>query len=123
MIAPDTVSDLGGQAVKAAGDHPAAAVDVSDQSRTLELSGPNAARCLNAFCALDLDAAAFPVGMCTRTLLGKAEILLWRMAPEVFHISVARSFMPYVWACLEEARLEFTDAPPGTDIPVDARMG
>ena len=52
---------------------------------------------------------AFPVGMCARTVLGKAEMVLWRIAPEVFHVDVGRSFVPYVWACLEAARLEFVD--------------
>jgi heterotetrameric sarcosine oxidase gamma subunit len=50
--------------------------------------------------------------MCTRTRLGQAEIVLWRIAPEVFHLDVARSFTPYVWTCLEEARLEWTDREP-----------
>ncbi len=78
-------------------------------TQTLEITGHRAAWCLNAFCALDLDLHAFPIGMCTRTLIGKAEVVLWRIAAEVFHIDVPRSFVPYVWACLEEARLEFTD--------------
>jgi len=92
---------------------------VSQRTRTLELAGPRAAWCINAFCALDLDIRAFPVGMCTRTLFGKAEIVLWRIAPEVFHLDVPRSLTTYVWACLEEARQEFADAalpaenPPG----------
>ncbi|HEX3576065.1 MAG TPA: sarcosine oxidase subunit alpha family protein [Rhodopila sp.] len=110
ILAPDTASDLAAQATKAAGDHPASIVDVSHRSQTLEITGPNAAWCLNAFCALDLDIQAFPVGMCTRTVFGKTEIVLWRIAPEVFHVDVARSFVPYVWASLEAARLEFTDA-------------
>jgi sarcosine oxidase subunit alpha len=112
IVAPETASDLAAQAIKAAGDHPASVVDVSYRSQTLEVTGPRAAWCLNASCALDLDIHAFPVGMCTRTRLGKAQILLWRIAPEVFHLDVARSFVPYVWACLEEARLEFTTAEP-----------
>ena len=112
IVAPETASDLAARATKAAGDHPASIVDVSHRSRVLEITGPRAAWCLNAFCALDLDVHAFPVGMCTRTLLGKAEVVLWRIAPEVFHLDVARSLVPYVWACLEEARLEFTDAEP-----------
>jgi sarcosine oxidase subunit alpha len=110
IVAPDTASNLAVLATKAAGDHPASIVDVSHRSRTLEITGPRAAWCLNAFCALDLDVQAFPVGMCTRSLLGKADVVLWRIAPEVFHLEVARSFVPYVWACLEEARLEFADA-------------
>jgi heterotetrameric sarcosine oxidase gamma subunit len=111
-IAPEGASDLAAQARKATADHPASIVDVSHRSRTLEITGPRAALCLNAFCALDLDPSAFPVGMCTRTRLGQAEIVLWRIAPEVFHLDVARSFVPYVWACLEEARLEWADPEP-----------
>jgi sarcosine oxidase, subunit alpha len=108
ILAPETAPELAAQATRAAGEHPVSVVDVSHRSQTLELTGPRAAWCLNAFCALDLDIHAFPVGMCTRTLLGKSEVVLWRIAPEVFHLDVARSFVPYVWACLEEARLEFT---------------
>ncbi|MEA2738382.1 MAG: sarcosine oxidase, subunit alpha [Acetobacteraceae bacterium] len=111
IVAPESAADLAALATKATGDHPASIVDVSHRSRTLEITGTRAAWCLNAFCALDLDLHAFPVGMCTRTRLGKAEVVLWRIAPEVFHLDVARSTVPYVWACLEEARLEFTAIP------------
>jgi sarcosine oxidase subunit alpha len=111
-IAPEGASDLAAQATKATAGHPASIVDVSHRSRTLEITGTHAAWCLNAFCALDLDVSVFPVGMCTRTRLGQAEIVLWRIAPEVFHLDVARSVVPYVWACLEEARLELTDPEP-----------
>jgi heterotetrameric sarcosine oxidase gamma subunit len=112
ILAPEAASDLAARAIKAAGDHPVSVIDVSHRSQALEITGARAAWCLNAFCALDLDVHAFPVGMCTRTLLGKAEVLLWRIAPEVFHLDVGRSFVPYLWGCLEEARLEFTDAEP-----------
>jgi sarcosine oxidase subunit alpha len=109
IVAPEGAADLATQAAKAAADQAASIVDVSYRSWTLEITGPRAAWCLNAFCALDLDVSMFPVGMCTRTRLGKSEIVLWRIAPEVFHLDVVRSFVPYVWACLEEARLEWTD--------------
>lgn len=109
IVAPESASELAALARKAVGDHPASIIDVSHRSQTLEIAGPRAAWCLNAFCALDLDLTAFPVGMCTRTLLGAAEIVLWRIVAEVFHVDVARSLMPYVRACLEEARLEFVD--------------
>jgi heterotetrameric sarcosine oxidase gamma subunit len=82
-------------------------VDVSHRDTALSVSGPRAAWAINAFCALDLHDAAFPVGMCARTLLGKAPVLLWRTAEATFRIEVARSLAPYVWACLEEARREF----------------
>jgi heterotetrameric sarcosine oxidase gamma subunit len=106
IIAPQEASDL---AIQTAVDHPASIVDVSYRSQTIEISGPRASWCLNAFCPLDLDIRAFPVGMCARTLLGKAEIMLWRIAPQVFHIDVARSLASYVWECLEDASLEFID--------------
>jgi sarcosine oxidase subunit alpha len=111
IMAPDSTRGLAAQATKAAGGHPASIVDVSDASHALEITGSRATSCLNAFCALDLDLHAFPVGMCTRTLLGKAQVLLWRLSADVFHVDVARSLLPYTWACLEEARLEFTDFP------------
>jgi sarcosine oxidase subunit alpha len=107
--APEGSIGLEALARRAPGDRPASVVDVSQQFRALEIAGPRAAWCLNGFCALDLDPRAFPVGMCTRTLLGKAEVVLWRIGADVFHIDVSRSLLPYVWACLEEARLEFAD--------------
>jgi sarcosine oxidase subunit alpha len=107
--APEGAVGLEALARRAPADRPASVVDVSQRTRTLELAGPLAAWCLNAFCALDLDIRAFPVGMCTRTLLGKAEVVLWRIAPEVFHVDVPRSLAAYAWACLEEARLEFAE--------------
>jgi heterotetrameric sarcosine oxidase gamma subunit len=82
-------------------------VDVSHRDTALSVSGPRAAWVVNAFCALDLHPAAFPVDMCTHTLFDKAEIILWRTAAETFRIEVARSIGPYVWGCLEEARREF----------------
>jgi sarcosine oxidase subunit alpha len=115
--APPGTAALAGQAHRAAEPYPASVVDVSHATRALEIVGPRAAWCLNAFCALDLDLQAFPVGKCTRTVLGKAGIVLWRVAAEVFRIEVPRSWLPYVWACLEEARLEFTDDDPPEQLP------
>lgn len=109
IVAPDDAGDLRAEALKAAAGHPVSVVDVSHATRTIELAGSAAAWCLNAFCALDLDLAAFPVGMCTRTLLGKVPVVLWRVAGDLFHLDVARSYVSYVWDCLEQARLELAD--------------
>jgi heterotetrameric sarcosine oxidase gamma subunit len=78
---------------------------VSHRTVGVRVTGPRAAWCLNAFCALDLD--AIPQSGCTRTLFGKAEIILWRLDETAFHIETARSYAAYVWALLEEARREF----------------
>jgi len=104
LIAGDL--DAGRLAAHTAGT-PVSVVDVSHRQTAILVSGPRAADALNGFCALDLDPAAFPVGMVTRTLLGKADIVLWRTAPEAFRVEIVRSFAPYVWACLEEARREY----------------
>ena len=61
---------------------------------------------LNAGCPLDLDPSAFPVGMCTRTVLAKAEIVLWRTRQDQFHIEVWRSFADYVSSFLAEVARE-----------------
>ncbi|ODT25605.1 MAG: hypothetical protein ABS54_08530 [Hyphomicrobium sp. SCN 65-11] len=82
---------------------PAALVDISHRQVGLIVSGSSVEALLNAGCSLDLDMTAFPVGMCTRTLLAKAEIVLWRTAGDTFRIEVARSFASYVVAFLDEA--------------------
>lgn len=82
-------------------------VDVSHGRIALELAGVDAAAALNEGCALDLSEAAFPVGMCTRTLFGKVEILLWRRGPALWRVEVARSFGDYLQAFLAEAIQDF----------------
>jgi heterotetrameric sarcosine oxidase gamma subunit len=108
LLAPDGEAPrLTAAATQALGDLRASIVDVSHRTIAIEVCGARAANTLNAFCALDLDPRAFPVGMCTRTVFGKAEIVLWRTAPETFRIEVARSFAPYLLDCLSEGAREF----------------
>ena len=82
---------------------PHSLVDVSHRQGALAVSGPQATTLLAAGCPLDLDASAFPVGMCTRTMLAKAEVVLWRTDPQVFRLEVWRSFVAYVSQFLGEA--------------------
>jgi sarcosine oxidase subunit gamma len=81
-------------------------VDVSHRQVALAVAGPHAASVLAAGCPLDLDAGAFPVGMCTRTVLAKAEIVLWRLTDDRFHLEVWRSFAAYVSLFIAEAARE-----------------
>jgi sarcosine oxidase subunit gamma len=78
-------------------DQPHALVDVTHRQLGFTVTGDRAAALLNAECPLDLRLSAFPVGMCTRTLFGRAEILLWRQAETVFYLECWRSFAAYVW--------------------------
>ena len=87
--------------------HPHSLVEVGHRQCAIELTGAAAADVLNAGCPLDLDPAAFPVDMCTRTVLAKSEMILWRVAAEKFRLEVTRSFAPYVRRFLLEAARDY----------------
>ncbi len=103
LIAPESdAATLGADLARALAGHPHSLVDVGHRQLALELRGRHAEWLLAAQCPLPLDLAAFPVGMCTRTVFAKAEIVLWRTAPETFRLEVARSFARYVVDMLGE---------------------
>src|SRR6202795_4447267 len=101
------VSPTFGALERALVDIPHALVDISHRQFALEVSGPHAATILSGACPLDLDLAEFPVGMCTRTVLAKADILLWRTREDGFHLEIWRSFGGYVTGLLSEIAREF----------------
>jgi sarcosine oxidase subunit gamma len=103
LLAEDSDPALGASLEAALAHVPHALIDVSHRQGALEVSGPGATRLLNAGVILDLDPSAFPVGMVARTLLTKAEIVLWRRAPDLFRVEFSRSFGPYVTAILAQA--------------------
>jgi sarcosine oxidase, subunit gamma len=88
-------------------DIPHALVDISHRQFALEVSGAHAAIILSGACPLDLELGEFPVGMCTRTVLAKADIVLWRTRDDAFHLEVWRSFGGYVTGLLREIAVEF----------------
>ena len=94
------------------GTQPHALVDVSHRYAALSVEGLRAPDLLAAGCPLDLHAGAFIAGAATRTLLGKAEIILWRLrdAP-AYRVDCAPSYAPYVHAFLHEAGREYFQAP------------
>lgn len=95
----------------ALGSEAHALVDVSHRYAALSVEGPRATALLAAGCPLDLHPKAFAAGTATRTLLGKAEIVLWRLhdAP-AYRVECARSYAAYVHAFLREAGREFAPA-------------
>jgi sarcosine oxidase subunit gamma len=80
-----------------------AAVDVSHRNVAILVEGRGAADCLNAGCPRDLSLEAFPVGACSRTVLGKIEVVLLRTDETAFRVEVWRSFSDYAWDFLEDA--------------------
>jgi sarcosine oxidase subunit gamma len=88
-------------------DLPHALVNISHRQFALEVSGSHAATILSGACPLDLDLGEFPVGMCTRTVLAKADIVLWRTRDDAFQLEVWRSFGGYTTGLLREIAREF----------------
>lgn len=80
-----------------------ALVDVGHRNCGLLVRGADAEAALNAGCPLDVAPAAFLVGTATRTVLGKAEILLARVGEDAFEVECWRSFADYVRGFLVEA--------------------
>jgi sarcosine oxidase subunit gamma len=79
-------------------------VDVSHRNVWIKVVGQQAPLVINAGVALDLDDAAFPPGSATRTLLGKAEVVLVRPGQDKsYRVVCWRSFAPYVRGFLEVA--------------------
>jgi sarcosine oxidase subunit gamma len=81
-------------------------VDVSHRQVGFSIHGPHAEWLLESQCPLPLNLRDFPVGMCTRTVFAKAEIVLWRPAEQVFQLEVWRSFSLYVVQLLHEVARE-----------------
>ena len=81
---------------------PHSTVDVSHRNVALLVTGEGAADAIEHGCPRDLSLAAFPVGACARTVLGKAEVIVWRGKPDAFRIECWRSFSTYVMDFMEE---------------------
>ena len=79
------------------------AVDISHRNVAILVSGEGAEATLAAGCPQDLSLAAFPVGACSRTVLGKIEIVLWRTRETAFAVDCWRSFSVYAFTFLEDA--------------------
>ena len=78
------------------------AVGISHRNVAIAVTGAGAAATINAGCPQDLSLDAFPVGACSRTILGKTEIVLLRNAADAFRVECWRSFSDYVFTFLSE---------------------
>jgi sarcosine oxidase subunit gamma len=107
LIAPEGDAAAARAALAAALESiPHSIVDIGHRQVAFEVRGPHAEWLLQSGCPLDLDVSRFPVGMCTRTVFMKAEVLLWRTGADTFRLEVWRSFAEYVVGMLAEAALE-----------------
>ncbi|OWV87191.1 sarcosine oxidase subunit gamma [Rhizobium sp. N122] len=79
------------------------ATDVSHRNLAIIVSGPGAEKTLAAGCPQDLSLFSFPIGAASRTILGKAEIVLLRTDKDTFRVECWRSFSDFVFGLLDEA--------------------
>ncbi len=84
------------------GDAEVAVVDVSHRNAGFRVFGPKVETVLQGGCPQNLSLATFPVGACSRTIFGKAEVVLLRTADDTFRVECWRSFAPYVFGLLCE---------------------
>lgn len=87
------------------------ALDLSHQFAAISISGPPTRALLKAGCPIDLDRAA--PGLATRTLYGKAEVVLF-LEDEAARLLTGRSFARYLWELL---RFHATELDPPASEP------
>lgn len=78
-------------------------VDVSQRNTAIIVSGAAAEATLSSGCPQNLSLAVFPVGACSRTILGKVEIVVLRTGAQEFRVECWRSFSDYVMTFLTDA--------------------
>ena len=100
LVIDENGTDLVGLAASAGVLHSAA--NISHRNTAIIVSGPGAEATLAAGCPQDLSLQVFPVGACSRTLFGKAEVVLLRLDDETFRVEVWRSFSDYAFGLLAE---------------------
>ena len=79
------------------------AVDISHRNTAIIVSGAAAEATLSAGCPQNLSLKAFPIGACSRTILGKVEVVILRTGLSEFRVECWRSFSDYVMTYLGEA--------------------
>jgi sarcosine oxidase, subunit gamma len=95
--------------LRAAVGEDGAAIDVSAQRTTLQLSGPDAREVLAKGCSLDLHPKVFTKGTAAQTMLGLAGVVLIALddAGTDYRILVRASFARYLADWLIDAAEEF----------------
>ncbi|MHA6645148.1 sarcosine oxidase subunit gamma [Mesorhizobium sp. A623] len=101
LVIDEADGDLLADCAKAKALH--SSVAISHRNVAIAVTGTGAAATINSGCPQDLSLEVFPVGACSRTVLGKSEIVLYRTAPDAFRVECWRSFSDYVFTHLSEA--------------------
>lgn len=100
LLIDEKGGDLAAAAAMADALH--SAVDVSHRNTAILVAGPKAAEAIASACPQDLSPSVFPVGACSRTVLGKIEVVIFRTDEQEYRIECWRSFSPYAFGILAE---------------------
>lgn len=106
VAAPDL--PLAGRLQEALGAAPGAAVDLSANRTTLELTGARARDVLDTGCRIDLHPREFPPGTAVATLFAEIPVIVWRCGEESYRIMPRASFADHVARRLLDGMREFT---------------
>ena len=79
------------------------AVDVSHRNTAIMVTGEGAELTITAGCPQDLRLASFPVETASRTVLGKIEVIVWRLSEDMFRVECWRSLSDYAFTFLADA--------------------
>lgn len=101
LVIDEAGGDILADCAKAKALH--SAVGISHRNVAISVSGARAVAVVNSGCPQDLSLEVFPVGACSRTVLGKSEIVLYRTAADAFRVECWRSFSDYIFTYLSEA--------------------
>jgi len=107
LVPPAAVAAMHERLVRALTGRHHALVDISARLVAIELTGAAARDTLAAACPLDLHPSTFGPDQTTRTVFGKAEVILDCLGPQEIRLLTNRSFAPYVRRLLAEAGREF----------------
>lgn len=108
LVVADPDLPLAGRLQEALGAAPGAAVDLSANRTTLELTGANARDVLDTGCRIDLHPREFPAGTAVATLFAEIPVIVWRCGEETYRIMPRASFAEHVARRLLDAMREFT---------------
>ncbi|MCE2564550.1 sarcosine oxidase subunit gamma [Komagataeibacter sp. FNDCF1] len=103
FVTPDKAATVTAAWTKGLKNIPSSLVEISDRQVAFDLVGQDVEEVLRNLSPLDFNIAAFPVGMATRTLLAKADGMLWRTGTDSFRLEVWGSFASYVTELLKKA--------------------
>ncbi|MBO1325004.1 sarcosine oxidase gamma subunit [Acetobacter sp. TBRC 12305] len=103
LVEPEARARAEAAWTKALAGIPCSLVEVSARQDSLVLGGDRLEDILPCLSPLDFALEAFPIGMATRTLLDKADGVIWRKGEQDFHVEVWRSFLPYAASMLKNA--------------------